>query len=498
MKKTKYFGVLILLIIMIMFQTKIKAQGGGDCYPNPPCFCENTNNTQLDFCNCLGQFTETNSQEYWETYEKCALKKYSEMYVKRTTQETDEDKKRLFNMIRVLAYKNNAKSYFKLAYLYMEGKGILRDYDSAEYYFKRAIIHGQDLAAAYSNIGLLYEFRYSTSSRRLNEKDKDKMALEYYRKASAGGQALGHFKVGSFFEQGRVVRKNFDSAFFYYTKSQQVGFNISPQKIDQIRDSIKYLAPFKKLAEELKNQMVLVESGQHEIRYCEDNCGQSIVDLVAYRIGKFEVTQRQWKIVMGNNPSIHVGDNLPVHNVNWFNVQNFISKLNSLSGYNFRLPTEAEWEFAAKGGNYSRNFTYSGSNNYTDVASEPCKPITTPPVGQPSPPSDFSAMPNCEKPIPVNGKMPNELGIYNMTANVSEWCSDWYYIDNENLRHGEGNNIPSAYQAEQLVRLSKGGSNKHYFFVTNSGYNYLRGKGFLPLAGDGVYIHVGFRLVLTN
>ena len=125
-----------------------------------------------------------------------------------------------------------------------------------------------------------------------------------------------------------------------------------------------------------------------------------------YYIGKYEVTQALWKIVMGSNPSNFKGDNLPVEKVSWNDCQKFISKLNKLTGKSFRLPTEAEWEFAARGGNKSRGYQYSGSNVIDDVAWF----------------DDNSS----SKTHIVGEKQPNELGIYDMTGNVWEWCQDWY------------------------------------------------------------------------
>ena len=129
-----------------------------------------------------------------------------------------------------------------------------------------------------------------------------------------------------------------------------------------------------------------------------------------YYIGKYEVTQALWQAVMGSNPSKYKGDNLPVEMVSWNDCQEFISKLNSMTGRKFRLPTEAEWEYAARGGKKSRGYQYSGSNSISDVAwySGNCgniSGINTHPVGK---------------------KQANELGIYDMTGNVWEWCQDWY------------------------------------------------------------------------
>ena len=130
------------------------------------------------------------------------------------------------------------------------------------------------------------------------------------------------------------------------------------------------------------------------------------VTLSSYYIGKTEVTQALWQAVMGSNPSGFEGADLPVECVNWNDCQEFIQKLNSLTGRNFRLPTEAEWEFACRGGNNSCGYKYSGSNDIDDVA--------------------WYDGNSGGKTHPVATKAPNELGIYDMSGNVYEWCSDWY------------------------------------------------------------------------
>ena len=130
------------------------------------------------------------------------------------------------------------------------------------------------------------------------------------------------------------------------------------------------------------------------------------VTLSGYYIGKTEVTYALWRAVMGSDPSYWIDDDLPKYNVSWDNCQEFIRKLNSLTGQHFRLPTEAEWEFACRGGNNSRGYKYSGSNYIDNVAWYDGKPG--------------------EEAHPVATKSPNELGIYDMSGNLSEWCSDWY------------------------------------------------------------------------
>lgn len=136
------------------------------------------------------------------------------------------------------------------------------------------------------------------------------------------------------------------------------------------------------------------------------------VTLSSYYIGRTEVTQALWKAVMGESISKYtsgnhgVGDNYPMYCISWDDCNKFISKLNSITGKNFRMPTEAEWEFAARGGTMSKGYKYSGSNTLGNVAWF----------------DDNSGSKTHE----VGTKSPNELGIYDMSGNVHEWCSDWY------------------------------------------------------------------------
>ncbi len=131
------------------------------------------------------------------------------------------------------------------------------------------------------------------------------------------------------------------------------------------------------------------------------------VTLSDYYIGETEVTQELWEAVMGNNPSNFKGDrNLPVEMVSWQDCQLFIERLNRLTGKYFRLPTEAEWEYAARGGNKSQYYKYAGSTYADDVAW-------------------YDGNSGSRTHI-VKGKRPNELGLFDMSGNVWEWCSDWF------------------------------------------------------------------------
>ena len=179
------------------------------------------------------------------------------------------------------------------------------------------------------------------------------------------------------------------------------------------RWSAKVTTSQKAVLQKLIDSMVKVEGGTFTMGATSEQGSDADsnekpthqVTLSDYMICKTEVTQELWQAVMGKNRSRFKGDNLPVENVSWNDCQKFIKKLNSLTGLQFRLPTEAEWEYAARGGNKSKGYKYSGSNDIGSVAWYTSNASGTKPVAT---------------------KAPNELGLYDMSGNVWEWCSDWY------------------------------------------------------------------------
>lgn len=197
---------------------------------------------------------------------------------------------------------------------------------------------------------------------------------------------------------------------------------------------------------------------------CDNDETSHRVTLSDYHIGKFAVTQRLWKAVMGSNPSYFKGDDLPVENVSWNDAQEFIRKLNRETGANFRLPTEAEWEFAARGGNNSKGYKYSGGDDINNVA--------------------WYDGNSGGKTHAVGQKTPNELGIYDMSGNVWEWCQDWYGS------YGGGSQTDPSGPSSGSRRVLRGGS-------WNDSARYCRVSSRNDFNPDYGFSNYGFRLALV-
>lgn len=176
-----------------------------------------------------------------------------------------------------------------------------------------------------------------------------------------------------------------------------------------------------------------------------------------FEIGKYPVTQKQWLDIMGDNPSYFKGcDNCPVENVSWDDTQEFLKKLNTrFPGKNYRLPSEAEWEYAARGGALSKGFIYAGSNNLDEVG---------------------WYEKNAERTNPVGLKKPNELGLYDMSGNVWEWCADWYdeyyFTHQSDLKETTTSNLCRVLRGGAW-RLDPHGCHVAYRYDWHPEYRYL-------------------------
>lgn len=182
-----------------------------------------------------------------------------------------------------------------------------------------------------------------------------------------------------------------------------------------------------------------------------------------YYIGKFEVTQELYEAVMGTNPSSWKAFDRPVENVSWHDAQEFCTELSRITGRRFTLPTEAEWEYAARGGNKLTNAKYSGSSSVANVA--------------------WYDGNSGSQTHPVGRLRPNELGIYDMSGNVWEWCLDWY------RNYSSSSQTDPMGSGSGLFRVLRGGS----WFNSAKLCRVASRRSSIPGNSNNIY---GFRVVL--
>ena len=363
---------------------------------------------------------------------------------------------------RRAAENGHAGAQYKIAQFYETGKGVEKNMNEAISWYSKSAEQGNlDAQLRLGNY-------YSKADSKGTSLDMATAIRWYAKAAEQGYQDADLFDViGSFYEDGKYVKQDLKKAFDWYRKAAELGSahaqaRLEQQRLDEeaaqkareeaarkareeeaaarkareeesarkAREEAERDARYAKAAEKALAQligsmtvtmtgekttiafpnrwnleMIKVEAGTFET---QTKGGPQKVTLTKdYFIGKTEVTQGQWKAVMGYNPSEFEGDDLPVMTISWNEAMSFCENLNSTGkapkGWRFTLPTEMQWEYAACGGNKSKGYTYSGSNNIDDVG---------------------WYMNNSSKTQPVGKKRANELGLYDMTGNVSEWCLD--------------------------------------------------------------------------
>jgi formylglycine-generating enzyme required for sulfatase activity len=246
---------------------------------------------------------------------------------------------------------------------------------------------------------------------------------------------LGYEKVNLWEDMPAIMKKLPVSYESKLGKNRGVYVHDGPEKLWLIDTPLNFLTAFSKLGAETEIskptpeshtlnvaapeiELVHIKGGCIKIGSTSFNIHEVCVD--DFYMGKYEVTQGQWKAIMGDNPSNFkdCGDNCPVENVNWFDAQNFINKLNQKTGKKYRLPTEAEWKYSAYKSGRNEREGWSGTNNQSELGDyawwNKNAEGTTHPVGQ---------------------KKPNKVGLYDMSGNVSEWVNDWYALDYENAEN---------------------------------------------------------------
>lgn len=371
-------------------------------------------------------------------------------------------------------YKKKVAHY--LYEMYFQGIGIPKDDEKAAEMY--AIDNNVSMAEAYYKMGEEYFWNFDMDSGEIIDGDypealkwylkaaeldhakaQDRLAAMYYqgrgvdknlaesrvwmKKAAANGNVKSQYSLGVSYVTGEGVPKDITEGKYWLQKAADQGYEKAREALEALEKVEKAQRFVNKTftVNGVSFEMIAVKGGTFTMGCTSEQGGDCFNDekpahkvtLSNYYIGKFEVTQKLWMSVMGSNPSNSKGDNLPVENVGWNDIQEFITKLNQKTGANFRLPTEAEWEYAARGGNKSCGYKYSGSNTIGDVAWY----------------TDNSGF----KRHQVGTKLPNELGIYDMSGNVWEWCQDWY-----GSYSSVSQTNPAGYSSDHYARVRRGGS----------------------------------------
>ena len=295
---------------------------------------------------------------------------------------------------------------FNLGNCYYTGTGVSKDYDEATYWFRKSAEQGN--SSGQNMLGYCYRHGDGVPQ-------SDSQGVYWYRKAAEQDHATAQFNLAYCYENGYGVSKDISQAIYWYRKAADQGYEAAQDALNLLDTNSNSGTNQTFTVGGVSFTMVYVEGGSFVMGATSEQADEAYDDekpihrvyLSSYYIGQTEVTQELWEAVMGSNPSEFYGSKRPVEMVTWDDCQNFIRKLNQKTGKNFRLPTEEEWEYAARGGNLSKQYKYSGSNSLSDVAW-------------------FTNNSNSNS-HNVATKRSNELGIYDMSGNVWEWCQNMMY-----------------------------------------------------------------------
>ena len=315
--------------------------------------------------------------------------------------------------------------------------------------FVNDLVKTKRLATAQNNLG----FHLSDTEKR----------IKYLEEAVQNGSGAALINLAHIYEYGEGVERDIDKAIDCYRSA--IVHHGYTEFVDDIRALIKEK---ESKAKEAKSQpihpiqaisvngvsfnMIKVQGGtftigatpeQESENPWDDERPAHEVAVTDYMIGETAVTQALWEAVMGvsiqeqskkgtlGSSLRGVGANYPMYHISWYDCQEFVARLSQQTGKKFRLPTEADWEFAARGGNQGKGFKYAGSDTLGDVAwHDDGKTFETSPVAQ---------------------KHPNELGLYDMSGNVWEWCQDWYINYGVEL-------TPAMMKSPKMSHVTRGGS----------------------------------------
>jgi formylglycine-generating enzyme required for sulfatase activity/serine/threonine protein kinase len=285
------------------------------------------------------------------------------------------------------------------------------------------------------------------------------------------------YRSGGLFSPARWCKVGHRSNNFPYAKFNRLGFRVALAPVIAVKTSKPKVLD--KIIPDLGMKLIYIAPGTFEMGSNNSRSFEKPMHEVsiykAYWIGKYEVTQNEYQTITGTNPSHFKGSNKPVEKVNWHDALNFCKKLTERerkagrlpSGYTYQLPTEAEWEYAARGGNKSKDYKYSGSNSLSETA--------------------WYASNSDKKTHEVGTKTANELGIHDMSGNVWEWCrDDW---------HGNYKNAPSDADSwgkgTTQLRVRRGGS-----WRGSAKYRRITLRSYSP--PTRMYNYLGFRVVLRS